>query len=164
MLDVEAVILDTKGNSNFQSLQAALGEGWNADAIVAYVFDVLWLDGRDLTGLPLTERKDNLKELLGSSKRATTLRYSEHVSGNGAEFFAKACERGLEGIVSKVAKSVYAPGRQRSWLKIKCGQRQEFVIAGYNDARKGERAELSISATGRATFCIMPAKSAPASP
>jgi bifunctional non-homologous end joining protein LigD len=140
VLDMEAVVLDAKGKSSFQSLQAALGDGGNAGAIVAYVFDLLYLNGNDLAGLSLTQRKSALEKLLRNSKQATTLRYSEHVNGQGAEFFAKACETGLEGIISKVADAAYAPGRRKSWLKIKCGQRQEFVIVGYSDARKGERA------------------------
>ena len=90
--------------------------------------------------LPLRKRKERLKALLNKSKRAAVLRYSEHIEGNGGEMFAKACGMGLEGIVSKQADAPYLPGRQRSWLKSKCAQRQEFIIIGYSDARKGERA------------------------
>ena len=137
VLDMEAVILDAQGKSSFQALQGALGDGGAAGKIVAYVFDLLYLDGKDLTRLPLTERKEALRSLLKKSKQ---LRYSDHVAGEGAEMFAKACDAGLEGIVSKLANAPYLPGRQKSWLKIKCGKRQEFIILGYSDARKGERA------------------------
>lgn len=138
--DMEAVILDAAGKSSFQALQAALGHGGDRGKIVAWVFDLLYLDGKDLTKLPLTERKRKLKSLLGSSKEGGALRYSEHVTGQGAEMFAKACENGLEGIISKQVDAPYATGRQRSWLKIKCARRQEFIIVGFSDARTGGRA------------------------
>jgi bifunctional non-homologous end joining protein LigD len=139
VLDMEAVILNAEGKSSFQALQAALGDEGSAEGIVASVFDILHLDGTDLTKLPLSERKEKLETLLKRS-RQDVLRYSAHVSGQGAEFFAKACTTGLEGIVSKAANAPYVAGRQRTWLKIKCGHRQEFIILGYSDARKGARA------------------------
>ncbi len=139
VLDMEAVILDAEGKSSFQALQAALGGEGNAEAIVAFVFDVLYLDGTDLTKLPLIERKEQLEALLKRSKQ-DVLRYSGHVAGQGAEVLAKACKTGLEGILSKAGNAPYVAGRQRTWLKIKCGHRQEFIILGFSDARKGERA------------------------
>src|SRR4051794_17040784 len=99
VLDMEAVMLDEDGKSSFQSLQAALGEGGNRARIVAYVFDLLHIDDADLTQKPLLERKEWLETLLKGNKLA--LRYSGHVLGQGAEMFAKACETGLEGIISK---------------------------------------------------------------
>ncbi len=138
VLDMEAVVLDEDGKSSFQSLQAALGEAGNRDSIGAYVFDLLHIDGTDFTQKPLLERKERLQTLLKSNK--SPLRYSGHVLGQGAEMFAKACETGLEGILSKQANAPYVAGRQRSWLKIKCSRRQEFIIVGFSDARKGERA------------------------
>jgi bifunctional non-homologous end joining protein LigD len=140
VLDMEAVIVDAQGRSSFQALQGALGDGGDGSEIVAYVFDLLYLDGKDLTKLPLTERKEKLRDLLKKSRQETRLRYSDHIAGNGAEMFRKACQSSLEGIVSKQADAPYLPGRQKSWLKIKCGQRQEFIILGFSDARKGERA------------------------
>ena len=137
VLDMEAVVLDGHGKSSFQSLQNALGEGGDRQSIVAYVFDLLHLNGKDLTKLPLVERKEKLEALLGKSN---TLRYSGHVIGQGEEMFAKACEAGLEGIISKEANAPYVTGRSRSWLKIKCSLRQEFIIVGYSDSRSGERA------------------------
>jgi bifunctional non-homologous end joining protein LigD len=139
VLDMEAVILDAQGKSSFQALQAALGDGGDTAGIVAFVFDLLYLDGKDLTGLPLTERKERLENLFKTSG-AKTLRYSGHVAGQGVEMFAKACQTGLEGIISKKGNAPYVPGRQKSWLKIKCGRRQEFIILGFSDARQGERA------------------------
>ncbi|HEX4166124.1 MAG TPA: DNA ligase D [Bryobacteraceae bacterium] len=138
VLDMEAVMLDEDGKSSFQSLQAALGQGGNRGSIVAYVFDLLHIDGADLTKKPLIERKQRLQTLLKGDK--LPLCYSDHLLGQGAEMFAKACETGLEGIISKEAEGPYLAGRQRSWLKIKCSRRQEFIIVGFSDARKGERA------------------------
>jgi bifunctional non-homologous end joining protein LigD len=137
VLDMEAVILDSHGKSNFQSLQNALGEGRDRKGIVAYIFDLLYLDGEDLTKLPLLRRKEKLKALLGKSN---TLRYSSHVIGHGEQMFVKACEAGLEGIISKQADAPYLAGRGKSWLKVKCSLRQEFIIVGFSDPRKGERA------------------------
>jgi bifunctional non-homologous end joining protein LigD len=136
VLDMEAVVLDAEGKSHFQDLQAALGEGGDSSKIVAYAFDLLHLNGESLVGLPLLQRKEKLRGIL----RGKTLRYSEHVLGQGDEMFASACAKGLEGIVSKVADAPYVAGRQKSWLKSKCGQRQEFIILGYSRARSGDRA------------------------
>ena len=80
---MEAVLLDPEGKSSFQALQAALGEGGHPERIVAYAFDLLYLDGSDLTRLPLTERKDKLKALLAKSDQSV-LRYSEHFAVDGA--------------------------------------------------------------------------------
>ena len=140
VLDMEAVVLDEQGKSGFQALQAALGEGGRRDRIVAYAFDLLHLDGKDLTGLKLTERKETLAKLLDRSKAGPSLRLSDHVAGGGAEMLAKACKLGLEGIVSKRADAPYTVGRQRNWLKEKCQQRQEFIIIGYSDSKSGGRA------------------------
>ena len=140
VLDMEAVILDKQGRSNFQNLQAALGDGGDSNAIVAYVFDLLYLNGKDFTKLPLIERKDKLQELMTASKEDNVLLFSRHLSGQGAELFEQARLKGLEGIVSKDGTAPYVAGRQRSWLKIKCALRQEFIILGYSDARTGSRA------------------------
>jgi bifunctional non-homologous end joining protein LigD len=139
VLDMEAVVLDGQGKSSFQALQAALGEGGHASRIVAYAFDLLDLDGEDLTTLPLKERKEKLRELVGDSQKGA-IRYSKHIGGRGTEMFAEACEKGLEGIISKEAGASYVTGRSKSWVKTKCLQRQEFIILGYSNARTGERA------------------------
>lgn len=140
VLDIEAVVLDSQGKSNFHALQTALSDGGNPGNIVTYVFDLLHLDGKDLIHLPLSERKQKLRSLLKKSKQEAWLRYSEHIIGQGAEIFAEACKAGLEGIVSKKVDALYVVGRQKSWLKVKCALRQEFIILGFKDARKGERA------------------------
>jgi bifunctional non-homologous end joining protein LigD len=140
VLDMEAVIVDDSGKSSFQALQASLGEGGRPEKIVAYVFDLLYLNGQDLTKMPLIDRKAQLQALLNRTKPETALRYSDHVVGGGGTMFAKACQAGLEGIISKQADAPYFAGRQKSWLKIKCGKRQEFIILGFSAARTGERA------------------------
>ena len=128
------------GKSGFQALQAALGEGGRRDRIVAYTFDLLHLDGKDLTRLKLTERKDKLQNLLKKSKPGSSLRFSDHFSENGAEMLAKACGLGLGGIICKRADAPYTAGRDKNWLKAKCQQRQEFIIIGYSNSKSGGRA------------------------
>jgi bifunctional non-homologous end joining protein LigD len=140
VLDMEAVVLDEQGKSGFKALQAALGEGGRRDRIVAYTFDLLHLDGENMTRLKLTERKDKLATLLKRSKVGTSLRLSDHVMGGGTDMLAKACKLGLEGIVSKRADAPYTAGRDKNWLKAKCQQRQEFIIIGYSNAKSGGRA------------------------
>jgi bifunctional non-homologous end joining protein LigD len=140
VLDMEAVVLDRSGKSSFQAMQQALGDGGNLQSIQAYAFDLLHLDGKDLTGEALTSRKRILKKILKKSRDDRYLHYSDHMAGPGAEIFAKSCAMGLEGIVSKLANSPYRAGRQNDWLKSKCIKRQEFVIMGYTAARAGPRA------------------------
>lgn len=129
LLDGEAVVFDAEGRSRFQLLQNALG-GKRADFQLA-LFDLLYLDGFDLRGAPLIERKRLLRQLLARGPSGAPLRYSDDVHGRGAAFFEAACKRGVEGIVSKRADAPYGAGRSRAWLKVKCLQRQEFVIVGF---------------------------------
>jgi bifunctional non-homologous end joining protein LigD len=142
VLDGELVALDERGIANFQRLQNSLSEGENGGHVY-YAFDLLHLNGKDLRSAPLTERKRALAELLQSAPKdlAPTLRLSEHVVGQGPEFFQKACELGVEGIISKRVSAPYRSGRGRDWLKIKCNKRQEFVIVGYTDPG-GSRSHL----------------------
>jgi bifunctional non-homologous end joining protein LigD len=140
VLDMEAVILDHAGKSNFHALQQALGEGGSRQSIEGYVFDLLYLNGHDMAGEELSTRKKVLEALLKKSRKGSKLHYSDHVAGHGAEMIAKSCSMGLEGIVSKLRSAPYRTGRQDSWLKCKCLKRQEFVILGYTAARKGSRA------------------------
>jgi bifunctional non-homologous end joining protein LigD len=139
VIDLEAVVLDRDGHSHFQPLQAALGEGGDRESIVGFAFDLLHLNGEDMASRPLTERKSDLQKLLARAK-PKALHYSEHFTGDGDQVFGNACKLGLEGIISKRAHAAYEAGRTKSWLKIKCQQRQEFIILGYSDARTGDRA------------------------
>lgn len=133
MLDGEIVIVDAQGRSSFQKLQHALGKSITT-AFVYEVFDLIYLDGFDLTRVPLKKRKALLKGICGG--RRDQLRYSEHLEGNGDAFFKHACEYGIEGIVSKLANSPYDSKRNRNWLKVKCNKQQEFVIVGYTPLAK----------------------------
>lgn len=105
----------------------ALGSG----PLAFFAFDILHLDGEDLTRLPLLERKRQLRRALGPRPPAP-FRYLDHVVGGGAEFFAHACQMKIEGIVSKLANAPYKQNaRNATWQKVKCVLRQEFVIGGY---------------------------------
>jgi bifunctional non-homologous end joining protein LigD len=136
VLDGEVVALDARGVSSFQSLQEALSLGRTRD-LVYCVFDLLYLDGRDLRDAPLSERKALLVRLLGASGK--TIRYSGHVEGRGGTFYDRACRMGLEGIISKQKDAPYRSGRGTAWVKVKCVSSQEFVIVGFTDP-KGTRA------------------------
>lgn len=139
ILDGEVVVVDKTGRSSFQKLQQAMGRGGRErpTAFGFEIFDLIYLDGYSLTQTPLVERKALLEQLLASAKTKDTLRYSDHVAGNGAQFFKQACTHGLEGIVSKLAGAPYESTRNSNWQKIKCLKRQEFVIAGYTPSKKG---------------------------
>jgi bifunctional non-homologous end joining protein LigD len=139
VLDGEAVMLDKEGRSSFQSLQQALGDGGDPSAIQGYFFDILHLDGKDLTAKPLTDRKKMLEKLFKKIPASSSLRYSEHLEG-AAEILKRACAMGLEGVVSKRKNASYFRGRSRDWLKSKCNKRQEFVIIGFTRAKNDYRA------------------------
>ena len=140
LLDGEAVVTDAQGRTSFQDLQAALKD--DPAAILYYAFDLLMLDGQDLTGLPLTQRKHKLAELIGDG--TPKIRYSDHIVGHGEALFDRFCKAGLEGVVSKRADSLYTGSRSGSWVKTKCIQRQEFVVVGWtpSDKQRGFRALL----------------------
>jgi bifunctional non-homologous end joining protein LigD len=133
VLDGEVVVLDATGRSHFQLLQEY---GAGVGTLVYYVFDLLYLDGHDLAGLPLTERKQLLKQWLPASAE---VRYSDHIAGRGKDFFAAAAAQGLEGVIAKDGASRYLPGRRTpAWLKLKTHRRQEAVIGGFT-APQGSR-------------------------
>ncbi|MFH8983360.1 non-homologous end-joining DNA ligase [Streptomyces varsoviensis] len=99
-------------------------------AVVYYVFDLLHLDGHDLTALPLRTRKALLREAL--SFRAP-LRFTNHRNAGGEAYLRQACGWGWEGLIAKRADGRYVPRRSRDWLKFKCGQGQELVIGGFTE-------------------------------
>jgi bifunctional non-homologous end joining protein LigD len=127
LLDGEIVVPDDEGFSRFSLLQRALKDG-DADFLLM-AFDLLRLDGKDLRPLPLLERKRRLRALLEGL--SDDVRYCDHEVGQGGRIFAEACRLGLEGIVSKRIDLPYVSGRTRTWIKTKCGRRDEFVIGGY---------------------------------
>jgi bifunctional non-homologous end joining protein LigD len=132
IVDGEAVALNPQGAPDFSALQAALSEGCG-EALVFFVFDILFEDGADLRGLPLVDRKSRLKEMLDSKSRETTshIRYLEHLETSGAEILESACRISLEGIVSKQLDAPYRSGRSGSWIKSKCRAGHEVVIGGW---------------------------------
>lgn len=130
LIDGEVVVLTDKGTSSFAELQAAFQEA-TKKPLIYFAFDLLHLDGHNLRGLPLMERKGILRKLLAASGEEPIIRLSEHLEGDGKQIFKKACELGTEGIISKFADGKYEPGRGSSWLKIKCYREQELVIGGF---------------------------------
>jgi bifunctional non-homologous end joining protein LigD len=137
VLDGEIVVLDSAGVARFEWLQNFPSYGGQ---LVYYVFDVLHLDGRDLTGLPLRRRKELLKQIIPSA--SPQLRYCDHIDTEGKSFFEAIKRGGAEGMIAKDGASQYLPGRRsKRWLKIKHHSRQEAVIAGYKQG-EGARQEL----------------------
>lgn len=129
ILDGEVVWVDDQGISHFQQLQNSL-DAHHSENLLYYVFDLLYLDGKDLRDLPLLERKKILAELLKKTNSKTVL-YSDHWTAKGEDVFSSACKIGLEGIVSKNIESTYESVRSKNWIKTKCAKQQEFVIGGF---------------------------------
>ncbi|MCF2515739.1 DNA ligase D [Sphingomonas sp. G124] len=132
LLDGEAVALDKNGKPSFQLLQASLKNG-DAD-LAYYAFDLLFDQGEDIRKLPNIERKERLAVLLKNA--GPPILYGDHVVGKGEALFEAICKEGGEGIISKKAKAPYRGQRGRNWLKVKCTQRQEFVIVGWQESEK----------------------------
>ncbi len=139
-VDGEVVAVESDGKISFQALQNMMREGKTAQ-LAYYVFDLMYLNGHDLTAVPLIERKRLLQALLANAPQDGPLIYSDHIVGGAQEVFEHACMHGMEGIVVKRADGAYLQTRGRSWLKVKCMLRQEFVIAGYTDPA-GSREEF----------------------
>ncbi len=142
ILDGEIVVLGDNGISAFSELQLALSEG-RPERMIFYVFDLLHIDGIDLSDEPLFDRKERLRDLIGAEGEGA-LRYSEHFHEPGKVMLAHACRMGLEGVVSKRADAPYRSGRGHDWIKSKCTLRQEFVIAGYLPSDKTGRGLRSL--------------------
>ena len=140
IVDGEVVAFDGAATS-FSKLQQRLGVRRPDDGLRAavpvfyYLFDVVWADGRDVSPLPLHERKQVLRRLLSFSG---PIRYANHRRQDGEAYYARACASGWEGLVVKRGDAPYRAGRSRDWLKFKCQAGQEFVIGGYTDP-KGSR-------------------------
>jgi bifunctional non-homologous end joining protein LigD len=134
VLDGEVVALDPQGRSRFQLLQNR-GHAGAAPTLVYYLFDVMRLDGRDLTGLPLEERRNALVRLVG--KGGPAVQVAPAFAVEPAELFAAAAKHGLEGIIAKRPGSLYEPDRRSgAWRKCKVIAEQEFVIGGFSAPRK----------------------------
>ena len=133
--DGEIVVPNKKGVPEFSALQACVDSG-RTDDIVLYLFDVPYFDGYDLRACPLENRRALLKRLLEtahSDSVAERVRFSEAFNADPRSLMASACKMGLEGLVAKRRDSSYVSRRATSWIKLKCQQRQEFVIGGFTD-------------------------------
>jgi bifunctional non-homologous end joining protein LigD len=125
VLDGEIVALDPDGRPSFQALHHASLEGLS---VVYYAFDLLHLNGRDLTRAPLEDRRAALREIIGGSG----VLLSEPLPGTPDQITVAVRELGLEGVVAKRKRSVYVPGRRSdAWIKVRFAKHQEFVIGGY---------------------------------
>ncbi|OWO94528.1 ATP-dependent DNA ligase [Rhizobium esperanzae] len=133
ILDGEAVVFDELGRSDFGKLQQSLGgrggkrTSWES---VLMAFDLLYLDGHDLTGTELTARRHLLEGIVPAGGEEA-IRLSEEIEADGDKLFRIACEHGLEGIIAKDRNSTYRGGRGGEWQKIKCIQSDGFAIVGY---------------------------------
>lgn len=156
LIDGEVVALEENGLSSFSALQDALSEG-RTGQLVFFAFDLLYLDGEDLRADPLVARKERLEALFQAIEGETPLRYSEHFIEPGQTMLRHACRMGLEGVISKRADAPYRSGRGRDWVKSKCTQRQEFVIAGYVPSKGSGRELGSIVAAYHEDGALKPA-------
>jgi bifunctional non-homologous end joining protein LigD len=135
-LPVESALIDGEivayrdGRPDFSTLKDAISGGGD---MTLFAFDLLDLDGEDVTGLTTVVRKDRLRAVIDNGDR---IQFAEHVLGSGEELFETMCREGLEGVVSKRADAPYAGARNKTWLKAKCIQRQEFVIVGWTPSDK----------------------------
>jgi DNA ligase D-like protein (predicted ligase) len=129
-LDGELCGVRSDGKTSFSMIQAASDSG-NAETLIFFLFDLLYLDGEMISAAPLVQRKERLRELL--SDNGPPLLFCDHQIGRGSEFYAKVCEMSLEGIISKRADAPYSPGDRGLWVKVKCENREEFVVAGWTD-------------------------------
>jgi bifunctional non-homologous end joining protein LigD len=135
VLDGEIVSVNEEGRGDFQLLQQwqKTGKG----QLIYYIFDILWLNGKNLMDLPLTERKELLRNLIPENE---ILRYSDHIQGKGIAFYEEAMRQGLEGIMAKKADSTYSTDvRTRQWLKIKTHRQQEAIICGFTEPRRSRK-------------------------
>jgi bifunctional non-homologous end joining protein LigD len=153
IVDGEVVALDDEGRPDFSLLQERISQrrvgttsaGRIAGPLVYQVFDLLYLDGRSLLGVPLEDRKRLLRSVLRETSR---VRYASHVIGDGEAFMAAAETRGLEGIVAKLRRSRYEPGKRTpAWLKLKIRPEQELVVGGWTPG-EGNARDLGAVAVG----------------
>lgn len=135
-LDGEVVVLNEEGTPDFQALQNAFEVG-RSGSILFYLFDLPYLNGMDLREVPLEERRAALQQVLQAGN-GDLLRFSEDFTEQPDSILESACQMKLEGLIGKRAGSSYVSRRSSSWVKIKCKNRQEFIIVGFTDP-KGAR-------------------------
>ncbi len=140
--DGEIVVLKENGYADFQKLQNY--DVSNDPNLVYYIFDILYLNGKDLTNLSLIDRKKILREILPENHH---LRFSDHIEKNGLALFREAEKNRIEGLIAKNGQSIYSPGtRTNHWLKLKTSLRQEAIMAGFT-APQGSRKFFWIACT-----------------
>ncbi len=148
IVDGEVVALDDDGRPDFGLLQERISEsrsGRTTSGLVYQVFDLLYADGRSLLGVPLEDRKRLLRSILRETSR---VRFASHVTGEGLAFMEAARSKGLEGIVAKLRRSAYEPGRRTpAWLKLKIRPEQELVVGGWTPG-EGNARDLGAVAVG----------------
>lgn len=127
VIDGEAVVIGPGGKPDFQALRRELGS--KTSRIQYYAFDLLALNGEDMRDWPLVQRKQRLRMLLRRAPKSIV--YVDHLQGDSREIIQKACEFGLEGIVSKLADAPYRSGRQEAWIKSKCELTDAFPIVAF---------------------------------
>ncbi len=149
LIDGEIVAYDAAGNPDFSSLQQVLKRGHGSekesDGLQLFAFDLVELDGEDLTAEPNVERKERLEALL--ARAVPPIHFADHVIGAGEKLFQTMCEAGQEGIISKRIDGRYSGSRSKNWLKVKCNLRQEFVVIGWkpSSARMRKFASLLLA-------------------
>ncbi|MDO9002480.1 MAG: DNA ligase D [Aquabacterium sp.] len=139
-LDGEIVVLDDDGTPNFNALQSAFTHRTRTDQIIYFLFDLPFLNGQDLRPLPLEARRQQLKALI-EAKGREPIRFSAAFEADPASILQSACQLKMEGVIAKRADAPYTSSRSETWLKLKCRQRQEFVVCGYTERSDG-RAQI----------------------
>jgi bifunctional non-homologous end joining protein LigD len=138
-LDGEIVVMDASGVPDFNALQNSIDNAKTAN-VVYFVFDLPFHAGQDLRQVPLAARRARLEPLIAQAP-GETVRFSQSFDVAPAQMLAAACRLGMEGIIVKRADAPYVSARAETWLKLKCGRRQEFVVIGYTD-RAGAPGEV----------------------
>lgn len=135
LIDGELCAIDEHGRSNFTLLKNSLD---GQQPVVFYAFDLLEQDGEDIAPLPQLQRKERLEQLLATLPADAPIAYSDHIIGGGEDVFKAMCEGGFEGVVAKSPTARYYGGdRSTAWLKVKCVQRQEFIVIGWRPPEYG---------------------------
>ena len=146
LIDGEIIATDADGNPDFSSLQNVLKRGHGAQTeatpLSFHAFDLLELDGEDLSQHTNIERKERLEALLAAA--TPPIHVADHVIGAGEKLFAAMCGSGQEGIISKRIDGRYSGKRSRNWLKVKCVMRQEFVVIGWKKSSAKARPLASL--------------------
>ncbi|MGD8560864.1 MAG: non-homologous end-joining DNA ligase [Gammaproteobacteria bacterium] len=144
------IVAFSKGKTSFERLQKRMRISDKQDArnsnvkVYFYIFDILYYDDNDVTGLPLRTRKKLLRQAVNFSDG---LRYTRHRNENGEAYHEEACKKGWEGIIAKDATATYSHSRSTKWLKFKCVNQQELVIGGYTEPQ-GERSHFGAILVG----------------